>query len=126
MKRASNTSWPAELNSVKYGCCPQPTSRSPPGNTWAPPSKFALSPGECSNCLTSVTVLFVSLIDSSSARDCECTLGGPAPSSNIVSIPFGWSTTSCWKAVCVPGPILKLFWLEPSTHSTAPVWWSIL
>ncbi len=68
MKRASNTSCPAELNSEKYGCCPQPTNRSPLGRIWAPPSKLLFSPGLCSNCLTSVTVLLFSFTDNSIAR----------------------------------------------------------
>ena len=66
------------------------------------------------------------LTDSSTARDWVWIRGGPAPSSNSVSIPFGCTTTSCWNAVCVPGPILKLFLLLPSVHITAPVWWLIL
>ena len=53
-------------------------------------------------------------------------MGGPPPSSNAVNMPPDCTSTSCWNAVCVPAPILKLFWLVPSVQITAPVLWSTL
>ena len=52
--------------------------------------------------------------------------GGPPPSSNIVSVPSGCTIASCWNAVVVPLPILKLDFLPPSVHMIWPVVWLIL
>ncbi len=84
------------------------------------PSKLVFSAGECWYCLISVTVCLAAFTDTRTARPAR-TVGGPPPSSNIVSEPSGCSTASCWNAVLVPGPCVKLCWFEPSTHITAPV-----
>ena len=54
-------------------------------------------------------------------REYGCTRGGPAPSSKIEISPFGCTTASCWKAVAVPAPILKLECRPLSSHRTAPL-----
>jgi hypothetical protein len=75
----------------------------------------------CWYCLTRVTVLVFSLTATRMARPGR-TVGGPPPSSNIVKVPPGCTSTSCWNTVLAPEPRLNWFWLVPIVHITAPVW----
>ena len=54
-------------------------------------------------------------------REYLWTIGGPAPSSKIVIEPSGWNSASCWNAVVLPVPILKLEFFPPSVQLIFPV-----
>ncbi len=89
------------------------------------PSKLVFRAGVCLYWLSRVAVSLAVLIAMRTARPAR-TLGGPPPSSNMVIDPSGWTIASCWNAVLVPAPILKLLLLLPSVHMIAPVWRLIL
>src|SRR5208282_1837577 len=118
---ASYSSCPLALNSEKYGCAPQPTNRSPSSSACTLPWLPDASGGElCSNCASTESVFAFAFNDSSSTRDCGCTVG-TLPLSNTVIVPLPSTLASCWKAVAAPPFSLKFDCLPPICVITWPV-----